>query len=110
MQLRAGSETMVINRQTMLKTNKGDFRVSEKDVTLKPGARMKFINNWSLVDEICPEDNCRRKAIDINVTIETKARNPFFLSLVLVFTRVHQKAGLMQSLQLQDLSKSLSQV
>ena len=80
MQLRASSEKMVINRQTMLKTNKGDFRVSEKDVTLKPGARMKFINNWSLVDEICPEDNCHKKAIDINVTIETKARTPFFLS------------------------------
>ena len=81
-QLQAGSEKVIINRQIRFKTNSGkEFSLSEKDINVQPGGQMNFINNWPLVNEVCSEDDsCYKEEIDIKVTIETKAHTPFVLS------------------------------
>ena len=73
---------MIINRQIRFKTNSGKkVNRSEKDVTVEPGKRMSSIKNRTLVNRKCNyRSDCIQRGIDIKVTIETKARTPFFLS------------------------------
>ena len=55
--------------------------MSENDLTVEPGKWMSSINSWTSVNKICSyRRNCPRNGVDIKVTIETKARTPFFLS------------------------------
>ena len=72
-----------MNRQTMLKTNKGDFHRTEKNVLLKPKGLLKYIADYRLkfLNKICVyRKNCRKKGIDFKVSLETKALTPFFWS------------------------------
>ena len=81
--LGVGSEGVIMNRQTMLKTNKGDFHRTEKNVLLKPKGLLKYIADYRLkfLNKICVyRNNCRKKGIDFKVSLETKARTPFFWS------------------------------
>ena len=81
--LGVGSEGVIMNRQTMLKTNKGDFHQTEKNVLLKPKGLLKYIADYRLkfLKKICvSRNNCYKKGIDFKVSLETKACTPFFWS------------------------------
>ena len=79
--LQAGSEEVNINRQTMLKTTKGYISLSEKDVPQKHkwNVMLRSVYNRNAIKKVFVR-NCEVKRTKIQMTIDTKARTPFFLS------------------------------
>ena len=72
---------MIMDCQTMLKTNKGDFHQTEKNILLKTRGLLKYITDSCLkfVNKICVyRNNYCKKGIDFKVSLETKACTPFF--------------------------------
>ena len=80
--LQAGAKPMVVNRQERIKTRSGRVRmISENNLVLKPGSRMKSVAVRNKFVKGCLSiRNCIKKVLDTTVTVETKARTPFFLS------------------------------
>ena len=79
--LGAGSERMITDHQTMLKTNKGDFHQTEKNILLKTRGLLKYITDSCLkfVNKICVyRNNYCKKGIDFKVSLGTKVGTQFF--------------------------------
>ena len=66
--------------QRILKTNKGDFSNTEKDVVLEPGVLKTSSTKQFFKECIRHNSHCRRERINTKVTMETLAHTPYFLS------------------------------
>ena len=79
--VRAGTEPVVVNHQTLVETNQGDLR-NTKSIIMKPGLWKEDISIMNRISTLCIlfTPGCWVHRRYTKATIDTKVRTPFFLS------------------------------